>query len=185
MKKALKTLGFIVSFVLSVVCCSSLSASAITAGPYSDVSTDGTYTYDVRHRTMVVSNSSINKNLDGYNQISKATPTQSSTYRFVSTYAALGNGTKTSSSFNGYNGIFNTPSSGPTPAALIKVGVRADNYQTGNVVISTLTQSTSSQFYVNVASPLISYTPNLTSYGSIEYRYPGASLSEYVAVTNH
>ena len=182
MKKVLRTLGFAVSFILSVVCCSSFSASAITAGPYYDTITTTYLTYNVKHRTMVKSNSSISKNLDGYNMIAK---TVASDYKYISTYAALGSGTKTSSVFNGYNGIHNKPSTGPTPAALIVVGASADNYSTGGSVISPITASTSSNYYAEVSSSLSYCSVALTSYGSIEYRYPNANISEYVAVTNY
>lgn len=182
MKKSVKMFGCVVAFILFALSSLSFSASAITAGPYYDTITTSYINYNVKHRTMVKSNSSVSKNLDGYNMIAK---TASSDYRYISTYSALGSGTKTSSVFNGYDGIHNKPSTGPTPAAQIIVGASADNYSTGGSVIPLVTASTSSNYYAEVSSAL-SYCPvALTSYGSIEYRYPNANIYEYVAVTNY
>ena len=181
-EKERKLFGCVVAFGLFALSSLSFSASAITAGPYYDTITTSYITYNVKHRTMVKSNSYINKNLDGYNMIAKAA---ASDYKYISTYAALGNGNKSSSVFNGYNGIHNKPSTGPTPAAQMIVGASADNYSTGGSVISLITASTSSNYYAEVSSSL-SYCPvALTSYGSIEYRYPNANIYEYVAVTNY
>ena len=181
MRRLSRAVGAVVSSVTVLMCLGSISAQAITAGPYYDQTAGGGIWYSVKHRTMVVSNSTLNKNLDGYTEISRS----SSNLCFVSTYAALGNGINTSSAYNGYNGLYNKPSSGPTPVTTIYVGVSADDYLTGNTVFSLATDSTSTDFSLEVFSPSMTYSSPLTAYGSIEYRYPNAGMYEYVAVTNH
>lgn len=169
-------------FAVATIAAITLSASASVTYNLYDTSTLGATAYNVKYTAGWDASTVINRNIDGYTQISR--DKSSGTKKFISTYACIcAGGTKTTSRFK--NTVFNKPTSGPTNNGLLVVGIGANYYYSGNTAIESYSESTSSTYQIESSYGFITTSNPLTAYGTIEYRNSTDTIYEYLTNTNY
>lgn len=180
MKKTVKRItSGIVAVALAAV--TAISASAAVTYDLYDSSSLGGVSYSVKYTAGWDASTTINRNVDGYTQISKA---KTGNNKFISTYACLcTGGTKTSSRFA--NTLYNKPTSGPTNQGLLVVGIGANYYHSGATAVESYNQSTSTSYQIENTYAHINTTSALTAYGTIEYRNNTDTIYEFLTNSNY